>query len=868
MRRLALLGILGICLATPLPAADPSYDTVGPGVWLLRLTNPPGSGHALCVRVYFNPNHDPWHGSVWHVGKAGKVDGARPPDRAQWLAPGESTGWLDIGPDMCRRPTFGGSPLYLSPVFLGAHTDPDRPDRLRLTAELATGTPPRIVRRLTVDEPNPPLIGYSTWLGAGPKLPTLGLLIPVDPQKSTRIWTLEEAAEQQLRWAQARGPLPARPRQMIFWSHFSGITYQHPSRLSRLNTQIAQALGYNNLVSYAADAEDLAAMRAQGIEPQRAYGVHGAPGPDAVQSLRDKGLWPYIRQSNFGDEIDIKLSMPEDEQDRRFRAELQGRDFDPLDFVRPADEAAAKAVPADRQWQYVRLQGPLPVEKPQLLYEAAVFRYRLWTEELAAQTKAVAETCPPGTWTGANFSPHMSNWPDVRKWINPFRDGGMTMPWSEDWWWQLPEAGPQPIGFLLDALRLAASYHDLPIQFYCISDVGETPEHFVRMNFLAAAHGAKVLNHFAVYNQAFGTCDYVDFSASERMYPAIHRVIGDLAQVDERLFTARLRRAPAAILLSKANDVWDNEDLLSAEDQRKTNSLYYANYNADNHERKALWLALRHAQLPVDLITDDDLIDGRLAPYRVLYLVGAEIQAAAVPPLTRWVEKGGILFACGGAGLLDEYRRPLPAMRSLLGIESADLARPTRHLQPRQLPDLAPLGTVNVSLPGLPSVTFPALAYRQVFTPADAQVIGRYADGTAAALHRQVGRGQVITIGSMPGLAYLRPAMSDPGDLPTHYPADLRAFLAAPYTLAGVGPYVQTTEPLVEATLMTGPKGSLVPLINFTPTPLRQLRVTFPGLARFTTCRSLRHGPLKLHGNGKDRYVELPLDLADILVVD
>jgi len=168
----------------------------------------------------------------------------------------------------------------------------------------------------------------------------------------------------------------------------------------------------------------------------------------------------------------------------------------------------------------------------------------------------------------------------------------------------------------------------------------------------------------------------------------------------------------------------------------------------------------------------------------------------------------------------------------------------------------------------LPAVTFPARAYRQVFVPADANIIGRYADGSAAALRHQVGRGQVITIGSMPGLAYLRPAMDDPGDLPTHYPADLRALLAAPYALAGAGPYVIASEPLVEATLMTGPRGALVPLINFAPKPLPRLRVAFPGVTRLTACRSLRHGPLRLHDEGRDRCVELPLDLADMLVLD
>jgi len=468
----------------------------------------------------------------------------------------------------------------------------------------------------------------------------------------------------------------------------------------------------------------------------------------------------------------------------------------------------------------------------------------------------------------------MNVWPDVRKWINVFKFRGMTMPWSEDWWWQVPEAGPQVQGYLLDALRLAASYHDSPIQYYCITDPGETPEHFIRMNYLAAAHGAKILNHFCIYNQAWGTCDYVDFMLSEHMYPAIHRVIGDIAQVDERLYAARVRPAEAAILLSKPNDVWDNEDLLSDPKQEKTNSLYSSNYNIDNNERKGIWMALRHAQFPVDLITDDDLIEGRLGRYKVLYLVGPEMQAAAAPEIARWVEKGGVLFACGGAGLLDEYRQRLDAMYALYGIAGADLTRERRQVAPRSLHDIAPVDTVRFEGDSaLPHMEMPAIAYRQVFKPApdDAggTAVGTFDDGSTAAMVRQAGKGRVIVIGAMPGLAYLRPAMRDEGALPVHYSRAVRELLTAPLRMAGCTPYVRASEPLVEATLMeSATHGAIVPLVSFAPKPIERLRVGFPGLDSPKSCRSIRHGKLDIHGAGRECYVELPLEIADFLVID
>ena len=49
------------------------------------------------------------------------------------------------------------------------------------------------------------------------------------------------------------------------------------------------------------------------------------------------------------------------------------------------------------------------------------------------------------------------------------------------------------------------------------------------------------------------------------------------------------------------------------------------NSNVYGIERQCLWLALKHAQVPVDLVTEPDVKAGRLAEYKVLYLAGSHI---------------------------------------------------------------------------------------------------------------------------------------------------------------------------------------------------------------------------------------------------
>ncbi len=861
MTRVALLAI-ALCLVGSAAAAQ-AGRTLDAGVWFLRVTNPAKSGGKLCARVYFNPNLDPWYGDTLYVARG--AEKAAAPPAAEWLEPGQSSEWVDIGRHMSRKPTFTGSRDYLAPVFVGAMTEPAQTG-LALQVEIAAGPDKRIVRRIAVADPLPTRIGYQTWLGSGPKLPTLGLLIPASPASKERIWTLEEAAQQQLDWIASYGPTPKPASHVWFISHQSAVSLKNPSRLERMQAEIVRRLGYGSLVNYAGDRDDLHAIEALGAQPLPTRLVHAGDDLAAqAAELKKNGLWDYVRLVSFGDEIDISLRATPDQQNAAFVADLKARGFHPADFIRPEDEAKAAGLAEDAQWRLVRLQGALPAAKPKLLYEAAVFRYRLWTREMAERTKQVQALYPAGVQTGANYSPHLSVWPDVRKWVDMFRDGGMTMPWSEDWWWQVPEASPQSYGYLLDALRHAADYRGAPMCFYTIPDNGETADHLLRMNYFALAHQAKVVDHFAIYHQAFGTCDWVDFLESRGKFRSIHRILTDVGQIDERLAQARVRPADVAILMPLANDVWNTEDLLTDPKQDKVHSLYYAQLNVDNHERKAVWLALRHAHLPVDLITDEDVAAGKLARYKVLYLVGQELLQEAVEPLRRWVEAGGTLVASGGGGPLNQYREPMPAMRELFGIAASDLQRPVRTIGPAEdLPKLKPLDTARAG-----STELPALCYKQAITPgAGASPIAKYADGTAAAVERRVGKGRALLYGVLPGLAYLRPAMEQKHGMPEAFPEALRKLIVAPAEAAGARRQVTTSDPLIEATLQEGPLGAVVTLTSFRNQPVARVTVTFPGLPDARRVRSLRRGPCRVTVANGVPTVTLPVDQGDFLVVD
>ena len=828
-RRIAVLfGVQVIALSA---ISARAVELVGKDRIYIRFTNVRPDQAGILVRLNIVPNHEQpfsWTGKTVYVGRDGEGE---KPDLARVIPPGETTPWIDVGRYMNKQGERSWA-TYLSPLLCGVMTEP-RADGLFIVAEVAQGPGTKVVRRLEVMKPELPaqpaqreypwLLGYSVWNGSGPFLPTLGLLVPAQPDICPRVYTLEEALREQLEVVRSFPDVGRLPTQIVF------KTQDHP--------EIYRALGYNG---YPADT------------------IEG----------------------NLGDEISLDLKLSADEQNQRFRKYMQAKSIDPIDLLKDDDAARARQLPREKQWEMVTLLPPLPA-KPIHFYESANYRYQLWYDELAARTKET-EAKNPGkkVLCGANFSPHMNVWPDVRQWVGPFKARAMTMTWTEDWWWQLPEVSPQVYGFLLDALRLAGGYHGAPMQYYIMPFKGQSEDNFRRMHSLAYAHGAKIINHFITQNQAMITWDYVDQIESPRTYQAIHDVIRDAGAVEHRLFSAMPQKARIAIMLSRAADTWDTEDLGGA------GHLYGAQFNVNNDERKAIWMALRHAQYAVDLITDEDIAEGKLAEYRVLYIVGSEMLSAAVEPLVRWVRDGGVVYATGGGALLDEYHRNLAGLLDVYGIAGHRLERTTRLVRPRStLPGAKPLDRVVVAAAGLTAGTqLPALCYRETLQPVSGtQVLGTYhSDGSPAILYHAFGKGGAYFAGALVGLAYLTPAAtSSPDVLPTDFPEALRSLIVLPAEQAKVSRAVAVSDPLVETQYLTGPNGALVTLTNWREKPVEKLILRFLGRDQVKTVQSLRaagHFKGHLHEQSRGRIpvkvvdgvpqVELTLEVDDIILVD
>jgi hypothetical protein len=294
-------------------------------------------------------------------------------------------------------------------------------------------------------------------------------------------------------------------------------------------------------------------------------------------------------------------------------------------------------------------------------------------------------------------------------------------------------------------------------------------------------------------------------------------------------------------------------------------------------ERRAAYLALVHDQYQVDMITEDDIVRGRLAHYDVLYTADPNISRAAAKVIGDWVQGGGAIFATCGAAMRDEFDEPSPALAPVFGIE------------PRMTTDVA-AGEYRIrgSLNGMPYLgrvklddrDFGVLGLRATITNTTGRVSGSFDNrATPAAVMNRFGKGATVYIAACPGLSYLKDAHFKPESLGEQYPKTQREIFGSFAAARGVARLVELSEPVVEAGVYDGPTGTALVLANFRYRPIDRLSIRIPLSRPVRTVRSLESGDLRFTvepasaawraaGYEKVAVFAAPLGLNDIILLE
>jgi hypothetical protein len=109
-----------------------------------------------------------------------------------------------------------------------------------------------------------------------------------------------------------------------------------------------------------------------------------------------------------------------------------------------------------------------------------------------------------------------------------------------------------------------------------------------------------------------------------------------------------------------------------------------------------------------------------------------------------------------------------------------------------------------------------------------------------------------------------------------------RNVITTPLDAIDFQPAVRVSEPVVEASLLTGPQGSALVLVNYTYKPIASLRVTIKPSHKIKQVISTEGSPVKLHQKtavtlrgeqvevkASEGYqtIELPLEWTDIVML-
>ena len=718
--------------------------------------------------------------------------------------------------------------------------------------------------------------GQWSWTGNGPYLAEFGVkdatgqIVPLaeftgqgdlrlaadaDTRYSRRLRTQDAVLYDLLADLKQTNPSPhgrAPRRTPVYASTFEPLDQgKHAAavaefkRLFALSDTRADAAGGRGYIDVRGVATDKLAEYCQKLGPQAAN--------IAVVSLGDE-----ISLPNPGGE-----AAHED-----FRQWLKSRGMKPSDIL-PA---------AGGDWTQV-VYNPDPktqAAQPATYYWSMRYRYDHGIRAIKQRTDILRQHLPNAA-VGANYSPHYPSehmfLGEVFKWVTVFREGGMTLPWSEDYIWQVPIATPQ-----MNQLNFAlfrAALRDKPdgkIMYYVMPHMpNNTPNQWRRLFYGSLAGGMKMVNlfEFRPVHVAY-TENHVDHPEMYRMVLGSFRELGLFEEIVQ---DGQVRPAQAALWFSETGDIWGDS---------------HGSFAAG---KRTLYTAIVHQQIPLDIVVEQDALDGTLDQYRALYLTDAHVSRAASQKIAAWVNQGGRLLATAGAGMYDELNQPNAVLRELLGIEPTGLDEPddSRVIMAKQdlpfarvidrasvVPDRLTLVSPQASWP---QAETPVIGVRSRFQTRDAQVIYAFADGSPAVASKPVGQGWVAYCGFLPGLSYYHPAIPlrpvDRGAtdesmihfLPTDFDPIATAIIQSPVAPLFAQRPVVCSQPLVESAVIHSPHGVAIPLINWTPDPIvgLQVHVSIPAPTGRVSLASGR--PVRVEKTDTGRRFILDLDVADALIL-
>lgn len=446
---------------------------------------------------------------------------------------------------------------------------------------------------------------------------------------------------------------------------------------------------------------------------------------------------------------------------------------------------------------------------------------------------------------------------EVYTWITPFRAAtGAIIPFGVDEFWRQPVGSPQMATIRLDMLRAALVGRSDPMIIWAPlpTTPPNTPAAWRRQLYAALAHGMRV-----VALERPGDPGIHGPVRAALMDGAKERAMREFASFEDVFIGSRMPSAPAVMLWSGTGDIW--------QDLREPFAA----------GKRALFTAIRHRQVPLDVITEEDVERGDLRERKLFFVTEQHIRDSVAASIAGWVASGGVAVAiCGG--IRNEFNQDNTATEELLGIRFKKIETPWTDMitfEKQDLPFSKPLDHVTIGTNST-AARLPIYAARARVLARDAEILGTFSDGTPAITRRRTAKGEAYWLGFLPGLSYFKPALPlRPVDqsmavdsmahfLPTNF--DRIAIALIEEFTDPVSSPLRCDNPLVEGALLVGTNGTLIPLINWSGAAITnlQVRLAVTGEVAATTASG---AGAHITTNDRGLFATLALEDADALIL-
>jgi hypothetical protein len=797
------------------------------------------------LHVFADHYHAPWY-QHYSLGRSGTVAGTAP-KKDDLLSSGGQTPWCDLTPMIYQD---SGTMLRIT----ARHTYTEQAERLRADIEFATAPEDSaIVSTMHVDfQPS----GFSIFLPPNLLTPENRALLKTSNQIADATGVLADAHV----W-------PTFGRKPERFPFFVSATMEHGQFAvnAGLLAREQKTLDYFGFTAPAHRHIGGAWLMQNGSYCQPDIEKMEARVRDAAAKFQQEGgtlkdiVFAELTDEPTGQPLDRVVSDPAYRD--HFRAWLRGLGQTPERLL-------------VKDWEAVRIVTETERDEfPALYYFSQRFRTRALGDFMATQRKLLEQAY------GGAF-PVLANFSDGAVYNANFYHQGVdyfelldspeqNAIWGEDW--SNGASTYQCASFNVDLMRAAARDRAQVIGHHLIAYASRKPWDVQLKAASELGRGVKIMNNF-YYGPSWASHEGGPYWRSHAWYAlpetwtANASIIREVGAVEDMLCTAMPAPAKVALLYSSSTDAWTIGRNL-----------------AYGFDRMHTWIALAHAQVPVDIVSERQATDGELSRYTVCYLSGPNLTRAAAQQLRTWVQHGGTLWLTAGAAVRDEFNRPLDLLDDILPATRGEIVEWQKQAgSGRTLRTLTPKDEVR-----WPGGAASVLSLKQSLSPhPGATVLAQFRDGSPAVVRQ----GHVYCAGFLPALDYIKRALDarfaleekraadaktitpeeatllDRSANPWEFPEANRDLLLTPVREAGVVKPIECDTPLVDAVYMLHADGVLIPLANYTnqPRPRLSLRVTVP--QSVTRAESAIHGAIDFRKVSPQQVeLSLPLEASDFV---